>query len=108
NGSYSDYYELHHCKPAEIQAPAPVRRSTSQSKSKPRVNPQSKPRKHSAEQLEREIHTLEQELAELSEKLANPAADWGPERYIEIGERQSAISSQLEKLYRDWEEATAL
>ena len=108
NGSYSDYYELRHRKPPETEAAPPVRRAAEKRKSKPRVNPQSKQRKQSPEEVEREIQALEQELAELSEALASPASDWGPEHYTEIGNRHAAISSQLETLYRVWEEATAL
>ena len=108
NGSYSDYYELRHRKPAEIEAPSPTRRTGAPRKSKPRVNPQSKQRQHSAEEIEREIHTLEQELAELSEQLGSPASDWGPEHYVEMGQRQGVIESKLEKLYREWEAAAAL
>ncbi|MFY9609624.1 MAG: ABC-F family ATP-binding cassette domain-containing protein [Blastocatellia bacterium] len=108
NGSYSDYYELRHRKPAETETAPPIRRAAVQRKSKPRVNPQSKLRKQSPEEVEREIHVLEQELAELSEALASPASDWGPEHYTEIGNRHAAISSQLETLYRVWEEATAV
>jgi ATP-binding cassette subfamily F protein 3 len=107
NGSYSDYYELRHRKTPESQASSRPRRGAVPRKSKPRANPQSKQRQHSAGELEREIHTLEQELAELSEQLASPASDWGPEHYVQIGGRQGAISSQLEKLYLEWEEATA-
>ncbi|MEK6304273.1 MAG: ABC-F family ATP-binding cassette domain-containing protein [Acidobacteriota bacterium] len=108
NGSYSDYYELRHRKKAETESPPPTRRATPQPKSKPRANPQSKQRQHSAEEIERAIHALEQELAELSEQLASPASDWGPAHYVEMGNRHATIASQLETLYREWEEAAAL
>jgi len=108
NGSYSDYYELRHRKQAAIETPAPPRRAAPQTKSKARTNPQSRQRQQSAEEIERSIHALEEELAELSEQLANPASDWGPAHYVELGNRHAEIASKLEELYREWEEAAAV
>ncbi|HKY05852.1 MAG TPA: ABC transporter C-terminal domain-containing protein, partial [Blastocatellia bacterium] len=61
----------------------------------------------SAEQIEQEISAAEAELRELTEKLANPAADWGPDQYLEIDRRQAELTANLEALYREWETASA-
>ena len=54
-------------------------------------------------EIEDEIHLLETELNQLSEKLASPAPEWGPQDYADIGNRQTNISSRLQQLYEDWE-----
>jgi ATP-binding cassette subfamily F protein 3 len=105
-GSYSDYYALRHRKQAASEE-APARRRDQAKPVKPRAAAQSKQRRRTVEEIEREIEALETELAELSDKLSNPAADWGPERYAEIGERQEEISNQLNALYQEWESAAS-
>jgi len=103
NGSYSDYYATHHQKQEIIEGP-PRKQPAAPRPEKPRpVNPQ-KQRRRPPEQIEQEIHVFEQEMAELSEKLANPSADWGPDKYAEIVNRQNAITSELDKLYQEWED----
>jgi ATP-binding cassette subfamily F protein 3 len=99
-GTYSDYYALRHRKAAIEDAPVMKRRPAA----KP-VKPTGKQRRRVIEEIEKEVSALEQELAQLSERLSNPAADWGPEQYAEIGSRQATISTQLESLYSEWEAA---
>jgi ATP-binding cassette, subfamily F, member 3 len=103
-GSYSDFYAIHHRKPSVDKEAAKPRPAKPQAKT--RVNPQLKPRQRKAEEIEKEIATVEAKLAELSDQLANPAADWGREKYAEIGERQHELQAQLESLYSEWEAAT--
>ncbi|HXG63681.1 MAG TPA: ABC-F family ATP-binding cassette domain-containing protein, partial [Blastocatellia bacterium] len=106
-GSYGDYYEFRHRKQAEAAEPT-AKRSTPTRREKPRSNNSAKPKQRTPEEIEKEIGLLENELAELSEKLANPAPDWSAEQYAEIGSRQEAISGQLEELYGEWEGAMNL
>jgi len=104
-GSYSDYYELRHRKQSAIQE-STARQRTAARVDKPRPKPQPKQNSRSVEEIEKEISLLEQELANLSEKLSNPPANWGPENYSDIGTRQEIITSQLETLYKEWETAS--
>jgi ATP-binding cassette subfamily F protein 3 len=100
-GSYSDFYAIHHRKQGIIEEQTKPRAVRPQSKS--RVNPQLKPRRRKVEEIESEIATLEARLAELTDQLASPAADWGPEKYAEIVQRQHELQAQLESLYSEWE-----
>ncbi|HKP85396.1 MAG TPA: ABC-F family ATP-binding cassette domain-containing protein [Blastocatellia bacterium] len=104
-GSYSDFYAEHHRKQTLSEGREPKQRPASKP-DKPRAKSPAKPRSRAVAEIEREIHLLEREMAELSEKLSNPEADWGPDRYSEIGNRQEQISSQLDKLYAEWEQAS--
>jgi ATP-binding cassette subfamily F protein 3 len=101
-GSYSDYYELRHRKPAPVEQP-PAKQRAAAKQAKPRASAAPKQRRRSTEEVEKEIAALEQELTALSEKLSSPASDWTPEHYAEIGSRQNSVSSALEKLYAEWE-----
>lgn len=104
-GSYSDFYAIHHRKPMAIEEQPKPRAGKSQAK--PRVNPQLKPRRRKTEELESEIALLEGQLTELADQLANSVADWGPEKYVEIGQRQHDLQTRLESLYSEWEAVTA-
>ena len=104
-GTYSDYYAIRHRKEPVEESPTlkprarPVRARTLQ---------QPKQRRRTIEQVETEISQFENELRELSEKLANPAAHWTAEEYAEISNRQTVLTSELEKLYAEWEAAAAI
>jgi ATP-binding cassette subfamily F protein 3 len=104
-GSYSDYYELRHRKQTASEEML-VKSKAAARPVKARTNSQPKQRRRSVEEVEKEIAALEQELSSLSEKLSNPSTEWGREQYAEIGNRQEAISSQLEILYKEWESIT--
>ncbi|HXG94347.1 MAG TPA: ABC-F family ATP-binding cassette domain-containing protein [Blastocatellia bacterium] len=101
-GSYSDFYAVHHRKQTVSDEP-PAKRRAAPKPEKPRVKAPAKQRRRSVEEIEKEIHQMEEEMAALSAKLATPAPDWGPNEYAEIGNRQEEISSQLDKLYAEWE-----
>jgi ATP-binding cassette, subfamily F, member 3 len=103
-GSYSEFYAIHHRKPLTVEETPRPRAARPPAKS--RVNPQLKPRRRQVQEIEAEIATLEARLAELTDQLASPAADWGPEKYAEIGQRQNELQSQLESLYSEWDAAT--
>ena len=105
-GSYSDFYAVHHQQQAVTEVP-PQRKRRAASPAKPRVGTTPKERRRPVEEIEQEIKTLENELAEFSEKLSNPSSDWRPEQYAEIGKRQEEISSLLEELYREWQAASS-
>ncbi|HLG14546.1 MAG TPA: ABC-F family ATP-binding cassette domain-containing protein [Blastocatellia bacterium] len=106
-GSYSDYYALRHQAQTETQEPAERRRVTNKRapQKRPRIGKQR--RERGVEEIEQEIHSVEGELNELAEKLASPAPGWGREQYAEIGARQQVLSSQLERLYEEWEAVAA-
>jgi len=104
-GSYSDFYAVHHRKPsAATEQPKP---RAAKPQAKPRLNPQLKPRRRKVEEIESDIAALEARLAALTDQLANPAADWGPDKYAEIGQRQHDLQAQLESLYGEWEAANS-
>jgi ATP-binding cassette, subfamily F, member 3 len=103
NGSYTDFYKVHHLNQVIIEEESKPRQL--KPLPKPRTNPQSKQRRR-AEEIENEIANCESELAELANQLAKPAADWGPEEYSAIGLRQQELHQRLESLYREWETAT--
>jgi ATP-binding cassette subfamily F protein 3 len=109
NGSYTDFYAIHHQKQVIVEAPVKqqtAKQSPKQSP-KPRTNPQAGQRRRKAEEIEADIAAAEQQLAELTDRLAKPAVDWGPEEYAAIGRRQNELQAQLEPLYAEWETVNA-
>jgi ATP-binding cassette subfamily F protein 3 len=103
-GSYTDYYEYRHRKLQLDAARTPSRKAASRP-DRSRGKSQPKERRRAVEDIEQEIHALEQEMAELAKKLSTPASDWGPQDYAAIGDRQHEISARLEQLYVEWESA---
>jgi ATP-binding cassette, subfamily F, member 3 len=103
-GTYSDFYNEHHRKQQVDASTAAGRKKAA---SKPVKSERSSAvrvkRARPLAEIEEEIHLLEKELTELSEKLAAPAPDWGPQDYTDIGSRQASISSRLQQLYEEWE-----
>jgi ATP-binding cassette subfamily F protein 3 len=101
NGSYSDYYALHHRQ--QIIA-------AEEKKSSPTVKQRPKPRavakmrtSRGIEEVETEIASCENELADLNRQLETPQPDWGPDEYAVIGRRQEELQARLESLYDEWE-----
>jgi len=105
NGSYTDFYAIHHHKQVIVEEP--VNQQTVKPSPNPRPNPQAGKPRRKVEEIESEVAALEQQLAELTERLARPAANWGPEEYAAIGRRQNELQAQLEPLYKEWETVTA-
>jgi ATP-binding cassette subfamily F protein 3 len=103
NGAYSDYYATHHIKQVIVEEQPKPR--VVKPPPKPRTNPQSRQRRKAVE-IENEIATRENELAQLTDQLATPAPDWGPEEYAAIGRRQDELQAELKSLYSEWEAAT--
>ena len=106
NGSYSDFYAVHHLKETISEKPTAKKRPQANPR-KDRAGSSVKQRSRSAEDIEHEVKVLENELGELAEKLSNASSEWRPEQYAEIGGRQKEISSLLEALWSELEEAVA-
>ncbi|HWC75884.1 MAG TPA: ATP-binding cassette domain-containing protein, partial [Blastocatellia bacterium] len=104
-GSYSDYYAEHHRAPEVIEESVPKQRAPKSSRSRP--DTPRKIKRRSVLEIEGEIHELECDLAKLSEQLSNPAPEWRAEQYAEINNRHEELSSELEKLYQEWEASNA-
>ena len=106
-GRYSDFYALRHRNQAvEAGEQREKQRATNKQQKQSNKN-KNRPGTRALEQIEKEISACEAALAELQDKLANPASDWGAEQYAEISSRQDAITAQIEQLYQEWE-ATSL
>jgi len=101
-GTYTDFYAVHHLKQSVKEEP-PLKKRSAVTRPKSRTGSSEKQRCRTLEEIEREIKALENELAELSERLANASSDWRPEQYAEISGRQDEISSLVEELYKEWQ-----
>jgi ATP-binding cassette, subfamily F, member 3 len=103
NGSYSDYYALHHRQQTivadERKKPAEKRPPKKRAASKAR--PQ-----RSIEEIEAEISSCEAELSELNNQLAVPQPDWRPDDYSRIGRLQQELQARIERSYLEWEGIT--
>ena len=106
NGSYSDFYAVHHLKQTISEKPTVKKRPPAKPR-KDQTGSSAKQRSRSAEDIEHEVKVLETELGELAEKLSNASSEWRPEQYAEIGSRQKEISSLLEALWSELEAAVA-
>ena len=104
-GSYSDFYAVHHVSQANIEA-------VTQREARPKATRPAKPKarkqpRRTIVEIEQQIHALEGELADLTELLANPPADWRAEQYAAINGRQETLSAELSVLYAEWERVSA-
>jgi ATP-binding cassette subfamily F protein 3 len=106
NGSYSDFYAVHHLKQTISEKPSVKKRPPAKLR-KDRTGSSARQSSRSAEDIEHEVKMLETELGELAEKLSNASSEWRPEQYAEIGSRQEEISSLLEALWSELEAAVA-
>jgi ATP-binding cassette subfamily F protein 3 len=106
NGSYSDFYAVHHLKQTISEKPSVKKRPPAKLR-KDRAGSSARQSSRSAEDIEHEVKMLEIELGALAEKLSNASSDWRPEQYAEIGSRQEEISSLLEALWSELEAAVA-
>jgi ATP-binding cassette subfamily F protein 3 len=105
-GSYSEFYALRHrSKAVEATEQREKQRATNKQQKQSNKN-KNKPSSRSLEQIEKEISIREAALAELQEKLANPASDWGAEQYTEINSQIDSITAQIEELLQEWEAAS--
>jgi ATP-binding cassette subfamily F protein 3 len=103
NGTYSDYYAVHHHN--QVIVPEEPKPRAVKPPPSPRANPQARKNRR-LEKIEEEIAMYENELADLTSQLEKPAANWGRAEYAAIGHRQQELQAQLELLYREWESAT--
>jgi len=106
NGSYSDFYAVHHLKQTISEKPSVKKRPPAKLR-KDRAGSSARQSSRSAEDIEHEVKMLEIELGALAEKLSNASSEWRPEQYAEIGSRQEEISSLLEALWSELEAAVA-
>ena len=106
-GSYSEFYDERHRQQRQSQQVEKEAQKAVVKEYKNQSPQQPKKRHRPMAEIEADIHALEDELTALQQQLANPAADWGAEKYAEIGARQNTISSLLEPLYQEWEAAGA-
>ena len=61
-------------------------------------------RKSDLEKVEKQIHLLETEDAEIDEKLTDEAYYTDPHKLVELNKRKQEIAEQLESLMEQWEE----
>ena len=61
-------------------------------------------RKSDLEKVEKQIHLLESEDAEIDEKLTDEAYYTDPHKLVELNKRKQEIAEQLESLMEQWEE----
>jgi len=61
-------------------------------------------RKNDLEKVEKQIHLLESEDAEIDEKLTDEAYYTDPHKLVELNKRKQEIAEQLESLMEQWEE----
>ncbi len=61
-------------------------------------------RKSDLEKVEKQIHLLESEDAEIDEKLTDEAYYTDPHKLVELNKRKQEIAEQLEALMEQWEE----
>jgi len=61
-------------------------------------------RKSDLEKVEKQIHLLESEDAEIDEKLTDEAYYTDPHKLVELNNRKQEIAEQLEALMEQWEE----
>ena len=61
-------------------------------------------RKSDLEKVEKQIHLLENEDAEIDEKLTDEAYYTDPHKLVELNNRKQEIAEQLESLMEQWEE----
>jgi ATP-binding cassette subfamily F protein 3 len=105
-GTYSDFYEFRHHAQVAAQEPEPAPRAASRD-SRPRQQPKAPKKARAAVEVEQEIHALEAELDQLAAQLGNPDPEWRSEHYAELNQKQQTISTELEKLYIEWESASS-
>jgi ATP-binding cassette subfamily F protein 3 len=113
-GGYSDSYDFIHDKQAtEVAEAAAVQATPPPSKTRPigangsaKARAARKGRKGSStDELESRIGKLEDELSSLSQRLSSPGSESRRDQIAEMGLRHEAISSELKKLYKEWEDS---
>jgi hypothetical protein len=62
-------------------------------------------RTQSIDDIEARIGQLEEELKGLSQDLSSPASEWSRDQIAEMGLRHQTVSSELQKLYKEWEDS---
>jgi len=113
-GGYSDSYDFIHDRQATEVAEAAAVEAAPPSKTKPiGTNGSTKPRTTrkkggkapATDELESRIGKLEDELSSLSQRLSSPGSESRRDQIAEMGLRHEAISSELKRLYKEWEDS---
>jgi ATP-binding cassette subfamily F protein 3 len=107
-GRYLEFYEATRQHPTnrDQKQSGPAQIASRSNKSAPRPKQTSK-KGRSQTEIEAEISLLEAELAELSEKLAQPTASVDFQELGEMGSRHNSLAAKLEALYQEWEAAAS-
>jgi ATP-binding cassette subfamily F protein 3 len=104
--AYGGYLEFYEASRQQLQVEKLSARQAARRQKKPpprTTRPRDKGR--SQADIESEISLLEGELADLSEKLAQPPAGVDFQQLGEIGNRHNSVASRLQTLYQEWEAA---
>ncbi len=111
DGGYSEFYDAHHralaekqAREAESQKAERARRVETAKPNAPRKQKQKGP---SAAEIEAGIHSVEAELAELSDLLSSEDVARDKSRLFELTEKYQALDERLAELYSSWEAALA-
>jgi len=111
-GNYDDYraaLERGAAPPAPAAAPAPAASVRTPRPRAPRVDPAVRALRRRVDEIERQIHALEDRLRELGDALADPALYADGDRVRAIAVERKRAEQQVAWLMHEWEElSTAL
>ncbi len=110
-GNYDDYLEKKRRLEAGEEETAPTRTKTEieKEKKKQRLARESKKSlKAKIAALENSIANTEELIAELEEKMGDPATYQNPQLAAQVARDHTAAQEKLETLYEEWEDASAL
>ena len=106
-GGYREFYEANRrqllLKKESKKAASTRNTDSSRKPAAPSKTPRTRTRSQS--DIEHEITLLESELADLSDKLANPSDATDFQQLGVLGTRHNSLASKLEALYQEWEAA---
>ncbi len=100
-GTYSEYKAMREAEKASVIPKVQVKATPGSSK-KRSTNIDRRQRTH-LEELEKQISTLEEEIAEISSQLENPPSD--SQKVQLLGKQYVDLQDQISKLLAQWEEA---
>ncbi len=110
-GNYDDYLDKKRKLEAgeEEEAPARTKTELEKEKKKQRLARESKKSlKAKIAALENDIANTEELIAELEEKMGDPATYQNPQTAAQVARDHAAAQEKLEALYEDWETASSL
>jgi len=104
-GGYLEFYEASHPRPDKSAKKATAKQSSERSAKVPDRPKVSRRKGRSQAEIEQEISSVESELADISDKLAQPSSSLDFQQMGELGTRHNSVTCRLEALYREWEAA---